>query len=54
MLKKLLISPLLDANQLNLRLDAIEDLEKNSLIRKDLRESLNKLPDLERITTRIY
>ncbi len=45
--------PLQDISQINYRLDAVEELIKNFLLRENLREHLQSVKDLERITTKI-
>ncbi|MEM3397265.1 MAG: DNA mismatch repair protein MutS [Thermoplasmata archaeon] len=53
LLKKFLLAPLVDLNEINARLDAVEFFVKNSFVRYELRELLKEIQDLERITTRI-
>ncbi|MCX8174246.1 MAG: DNA mismatch repair protein MutS [Thermoplasmata archaeon] len=53
MLKKFLLAPLLDLQEIEARLDAVEFFVKNSFKRYELRELLKPVQDLERITTRI-
>ncbi len=48
-----LTHPLLDANKIQERLDAVEDLYKNPLILDDLREDLKRVLDLERLLARL-
>jgi DNA mismatch repair protein MutS len=53
LLARWLNQPLLDLNRLNSRQDAIEAFVDNASLRVELRDLLNNLPDLERLTTRI-
>jgi DNA mismatch repair protein MutS len=53
LLGRWLNQPLLDLNRLNSRQDAIEAFVDNASLRVELRDLLNNLPDLERLTTRI-
>ncbi len=52
-LKLMIKNPLTDVHTLEKRLDAIDALMQDLLSREEIRELLNKLYDLERITTRI-
>ena len=52
-LKSWLREPLIDKNSIQKRLDAVEELTDNILIRNDLKESLRAVYDLERILARI-
>ena len=45
--------PLIDIAEMNLRLDAIEDLNKNSISRDEIREYLNPVYDLERLLGKV-
>ncbi|MCL2463154.1 MAG: DNA mismatch repair protein MutS, partial [Defluviitaleaceae bacterium] len=45
--------PLLDMEQINKRLDAVENLKDSALLREELKELLNTVLDIERIMTRI-
>ncbi len=45
--------PLLDKNEINERLDAIEELNNNMVAREEIREDLNTVYDLERIMVKI-
>jgi DNA mismatch repair protein MutS len=45
--------PLLDVNQINKRLDAVEYFFKNGLIRAEALEALDAFDDLERLTNRV-
>ncbi len=44
--------PLLDANLINTRLDGVEELVKDSVLRADLSEALSNVFDIERLMTR--
>ncbi len=48
-----LSAPLQDEKEINLRLDAVENLISNIIIREDIKRLLSKISDLERITGRI-
>mgnify|MGYP001009312251 CR=1 FL=1 len=54
MLKRWLCAPLLDPKAINERLDAIEELQKLGKVVTDFRTGIGKLPDLERMLTRVY
>jgi DNA mismatch repair protein MutS len=45
--------PLLDIEQINKRLDAVEFLVNNGILRTELRQALKPIADLERLTLRI-
>ena len=45
--------PLIDKNAIEERLDAIEELNKNALLREEIREYLGPIYDLERLVSRI-
>lgn len=45
--------PLLDVDQIERRLDAVEALHQNGLLRAELREALSDFDDLERLTSRV-
>ena len=53
LLKKNLIMPFLDINKINKRLDAIEELKNKDLEREEIRNLLEDVCDIERISTRI-
>lgn len=53
LLKRWIDQPLLDRNQLDSRLDAVEALHQDWLQRKELRDELGEVYDLERLTGRI-
>lgn len=52
-LKKWLLKPLLSVEKINLRLDAVEELVENPLLRYDLRSWLSEVRDIERLVGRI-
>ena len=54
MLKRWTVSPLYDADQINKRLDAVEELALNKSLRVSIQKRLNGLTDVERILTKIY
>jgi DNA mismatch repair protein MutS len=53
MLRKNIQQPLIDRDQINARLDTIEEFSNNLFLRQDLREQLAKIYDLERLISRI-
>ena len=53
LLKKWLERPLLNINEIELRLDAVEELKEKSFVRLSLREILKEIADLERIISRV-
>ena len=53
LLRSYIEQPLIDKNAIELRLDAIEELNNHVIIREELREYLNPIYDLERLMTRI-
>ncbi len=53
LLRKIIAQPLIDKEQMNLRLDAVEMLCKRSVDRDELREYLNAIYDLERLMGKI-
>lgn len=52
-LKKWLLKPLLSVEKINLRLDAVEELAAEPLLRYDLRNWLSDVRDIERLVGRI-
>ncbi len=52
-LKEILTSPLHDIDAINYRLDGVDDLYKDNLIRESLSDSLKSIKDLERLSGRI-
>ncbi len=53
MLRSFLEQPLIDREEIQRRLDAIEELNKNVITREELREYLNPVYDLERLISKI-
>lgn len=53
MLNSWLLNPLLDENEINARLNAVEELCKNNIMRDKLLESLSSFGDLERFCGKI-
>ena len=53
LLRRRLENPLVDIAAINRRLDAVEELFKNFTLRKNLREILKEIRDLERLMTKI-
>ena len=45
--------PLIDAQEINLRLTAVEELTQKPMLREEIREYLNPIYDLERLVSRI-
>jgi len=54
MFKQWVCHPLTDAHQINARLDAVEYLNADATIREQFISNLTKLPDLERMISRIH
>lgn len=52
-LKKWLLKPLLSIDEINLRLDAVEELAGDPLLRYDIRDWLSDVRDIERLVGRI-
>ena len=52
-LRSCLEQPLIDADEINARYDAIEELNENVITREELREYLNPVYDLERLLSKI-
>ena len=52
LLRAWLERPLMDAKQINLRLDAVEELVGQTMMREDLSALLERVYDLERLLTR--
>ncbi len=52
-LKKWLKKPLLDVNRINKRLDAIEELNKNIIVREEIRDIFKEVFDIERLISRV-
>ena len=53
MLRSFVEQPLIDAEEINERLDAIEELNLQAMLREEIREYLNPVYDLERLVSRI-
>ena len=53
LLRRWLNQPLLDVNAINLRLDAVQLLHDNTVLRLDVRDHLRHIGDLERWTNRV-
>lgn len=53
LLRKWLDQPLLDVKRINRRLDAVEELYNDALVRGEVREILGGIQDLERLMSRI-
>jgi DNA mismatch repair protein MutS len=53
LLKRWLLHPLTNVNKIRRRLDAVEELYNDYLLREELREALSKVYDLERLNSRI-
>ncbi|MGQ9777539.1 MAG: DNA mismatch repair protein MutS [Thermodesulfobacteriota bacterium] len=53
-LKQWLNYPLMDINEIERRQEAIAELKERKIERKRLRESLGKIQDMERLTSRIF
>ncbi len=52
-LRNELIEPLIECEKINERLDGVEELKNKEFLRKELRDFLNNVHDVERITTRL-
>ena len=52
-LKQWILQPLREMETINHRLDAVEELARDAIVRKEISNSLRDLGDLERITSRI-
>ena len=53
LLRNTVLQPLIDSKEINDRLDAIEELNKNMVTREEIREYLSRIHDLERIMVKI-
>ena len=53
MLKRWISAPLLDLSRIHERLDAVEEMKEQDLKRRNLREILGRLQDMERLSGRI-
>ena len=45
--------PLIDAQEINRRLEALEELNKSPMLRDEIREYLNPIYDLERLLSKV-
>ena len=54
LLKRWVVGPLKDPSKINDRIDAVTDLVNNEVTRDKLQAKLRKVPDLERMLSRIY
>lgn len=54
LLRQWVCHPLADAEKINARLDAVDALNGNSAIMEDFSACLSKLPDLERLISRVH
>ncbi|KAL9090621.1 MAG: hypothetical protein Q9159_001868 [Coniocarpon cinnabarinum] len=54
MLRQWLCHPLADANKINARLDAVDALNATSMFTDKFTSSLTKMPDLERLISRVH
>lgn len=53
LLKAIIQQPLLDRDEIENRLDAVEELKENTFLRKSLSEKLRAINDLERLAARV-
>jgi DNA mismatch repair protein MutS len=53
LMRRWLDQPLIEVRDINRRLDAVEELHANPLVREELRDLLNGMQDLERLMSRI-
>ncbi|TXT55660.1 MAG: DNA mismatch repair protein MutS [Candidatus Thorarchaeota archaeon] len=53
LLKKWILQPLMDIDEINERLDAVEEFARSAIDRQETMNSLSNLGDLERITSRV-
>lgn len=54
LLKRWVVGPLKDPKKINDRLDAVTDLVREEMLRDKIQLKLKKLPDLERMLSKIY
>ena len=52
-MRKFVEQPLIDKNEINRRLDAVEELKEQAISREEIREYLSPVYDLERLITKI-
>lgn len=53
LLRKWIEQPLLDVNEINNRLDSVEQFKKDAITREEIKELLNTIYDIERIMSRV-
>ena len=53
LIRKWVSEPLLDVNEINLRLEAVGELKDNTILRSELQQSLKKVYDIERLVGKI-
>jgi len=53
MLRQWILKPLLNINEINKRLNAVEELKGNLILKDDISDILSKMQDLERLISRI-
>lgn len=53
LLRRWISDPLIDVNEINLRLDGVEELKNSPILRDDLRENLKNVYDIERLAGKI-
>ncbi len=53
MLRRWVENPLIDINEINYRLDAVEELKNDEIQRNNINDCLNKIYDIERLSTKI-
>ena len=53
MIRRWVNNPLIDVNQINKRLDAVQELKDNIILRGDITDSLKKVYDMERLASKI-
>ena len=53
LLRKWVEEPLLDIDEIQLRLDAVEELKDNLMLREEIKENLKKVYDIERLAGKI-
>lgn len=54
LMKRWIVSPLKEAAKINQRLDAVTDLVRETMLRDKLQAKLKKIPDIERLLSKIY
>ena len=52
-LRQMILRPLLQVNKINARLDAVEELFENLILRDELRELLSQMKDIERLIAKV-